>query len=433
MTARTTDDRGLTLVEMLIAMAVFGIVMAAGMTFLRDQGRSYARGSTGVTVLENVRFASDLLEREIRTAGSNVPDGQPFLVVADSAAIAFNADLTTNVPDDPFAVYHDPDAPDEAVSALTRSMRLTLPGTSFAYPDTNYRSGPGINSAAETVTFVFRPDSSTARTDDVVLFRAVNGHEPELLARNLLRTPGAPFFAYVEEVEVAGQPRVADVPASALPLTHSVPVHGSPADVGSAAAIDRIRAVRVSFTTTDGSTGAGEHRRAIVQTVRLANAGLSISNACGDAPILGTDPTASVATLPGGRKGIEIEWDPAVDEDGGEEDVVRYVVWRRTDSGEWGDPLTSLAAGRPRYSHQDGKAEPGVDYWYRLAAQDCSARQSETSTVGPIRYEADTTCGTGTGNSGQGSGNTGSGSGNSGSGSGSGSGCGNSDTGGGGS
>jgi hypothetical protein len=107
----------------------------------------------------------------------------------------------------------------------------------------------------------------------------------------------------------------------------------------------------------------------------MPNAGLGVFGTCGDPPILGTPITAVVEPLPlGAGNGVRLTWNPATDETGGEQDVVRYVVYRQAGAmtPDWGDPLFSIPAGLPSYSFLDQTVEAGTSYTYALAGQDCT-------------------------------------------------------------
>ncbi|HEY6061032.1 MAG TPA: prepilin-type N-terminal cleavage/methylation domain-containing protein, partial [Gemmatimonadales bacterium] len=172
-TQRRRDERGLTLMEMMIALVVFSFVMAAALAFLRTQGRSFSLGSQRVTMLQNSRFALDELEKDLRTAGAGAPDIQPPLIYIGPSVIAFNANYLTNTPGDVFAVYYNPDAPVGSTDAVQKSGAFTIPSTAVVYPDTDYLDG-AFNSAAETITFYFALDPTTTRADDYVLYRQIN-------------------------------------------------------------------------------------------------------------------------------------------------------------------------------------------------------------------------------------------------------------------
>jgi prepilin-type N-terminal cleavage/methylation domain-containing protein len=378
---RLPDERGLTLLEMLIALLVFSFVLAGALAFLRAQGRSFSLGSQRVAMLQNARFAFDELEKDLRTAGAGAPDIQPPLIYLGGSVVAFNANYLTNTPGDVFAVYYNPDAPNGSTDAVGLAQRFTIPLTSVIYPDTNYLEGV-VNSASETITFYFGPDSTTPRTDDYVLYRQINNLTPELVSRNLLQTGATPFFQYYWQPVVVGVASVAQVPNASLPWRHTVPIHMALADTGLAARIDSVKAVQVSFTVTNGLTGSAERRRALSRYIRLPNVGLASRQSCGDGPILGTGLSASWNS--GG--GVDLRWNAAVDEAGGERDVTRYVIFRRlvTDLA-WGDPYLSIPpAGTPTYLYNDGAVTSGVTYVYGLAAQDCTPTNSSLAASAAV-------------------------------------------------
>ena len=372
---RRWSERGLTLIEMLIALTVFSVVLAGALAFLRAQGRSFTLGSQRSAMLQNSRFAFDELEKDLRTAGAGTFDIQPGMIYTGASVVAFNANYATRTPGDVFAVYYDPDVPIGAADAARTTDRFTIPTTTVVYPDSNYLQGGLINSPAETITFFFAPDSTTSRSDDYVLFRQVNNLAPEVVSRNITQTGAVPFFQYYWQVIVAGSPAIQQVPNDSLPFWHSVPLHLSLADVGPAARIDSVRAVLVSFSVTNGLSGSSERRRPLSRYIRLPNVGLSTKKTCGDPPILGTGIAAvwNPATT-----GVDLTWNAAVDELTGERDVVRYVIWRRSISDSaWGDPFLSIPPqGSSPYLYTDRDVTSGSKYQYGLAAQDCTPANS---------------------------------------------------------
>ncbi|HEX7118549.1 MAG TPA: type II secretion system protein [Longimicrobiales bacterium] len=364
--------RGMTLVELLIVMLLFSIVLTAALGALRGESGAFSAGTRKMDLLQNYRYAANVLEKDLRTAGAGVPATQPFLVYAAEDAIAFNADYATNDLDDVFAVYADTSAPDALVSALSRDRRIVIPRSTFGYPDTSYMDA-GRNSPAETIVFFFAPDTTTAASDDHALYRQVNDAEPEVVARNLRRSGDAPFFEYLRLRTGGGaEPRIEPVSEGALPLEHTVPIHLSVGDTGRLAVIDSIRAVRVRFDATNGRTGDDARSVTVSRLVRLPNAGLATLQTCGAPPLLGTTLDARVTTGASGAPAVELTWVAATDETGGEGDVVRYVLWRRPAGAvEWGDPIVSIPAGNSPYLYVDTRVEPGV-YEYAVAAQDCT-------------------------------------------------------------
>jgi prepilin-type N-terminal cleavage/methylation domain-containing protein len=375
---RGAGERGMTLLEMLLALFVFSFVMAGALSVLRNQSKSFSLGTERIAMYQNTRYALTELEKDLRTAGAGVSDNQPQLIYAGTNVVAFNANYWTNTPGDIYAVYYDPDAPDSAVQALTQPQKMTIPLTSFGYPDTSYTFGAG-NSAAETIIFYFSPDTTTSRTDDYVLYRQVNNLAPEVVGRNILATAGVPFFQYyaISIPLAGGNGSMFLVPTANLPYTHSVKVHLALNDTGPAARIDSIRAVRVSFTETNERTAGDERLRTISRMMRLPNAGLVNKKDCGDPPILGAAAFAATYVVVSGAPTVKLTWLPATDEYGGETDIERYVIWRRVSTNPlWGDPYVSVPAGSVSYTYSDATVSSATSYYYALAAEDCTPNLS---------------------------------------------------------
>jgi hypothetical protein len=234
-------------------------------------------------------------------------------------------------------------------------------------------------SPGELLIFYFAPDTLSEQDDDYVLYRKVNHGDPELIARNLTRVPGLPFFRYMAISEPAGGLRLDSIPDNQLPLRHTARRHGSPADSASSARTDSIRGVRVSLrsvgTNVDGYTPEVQATR----MVRFPNSGLAALQTCGGSPLSGIAPVA-VFEVVDGQPQIRITWPQAIDEAGGEEDVVRYVLWKRVGAVAWGDPFRSIPAGAANYTTVDGDIESGQAIQYALAAQDCTPALSGLST-----------------------------------------------------
>jgi len=376
-----TRRAGMTLIELLVALTVFSIVIAGALGAFQKETQVFRRGNERLGVLQNYRFAVNAVEQDLQAAGSGVTTQQPVLIYAGADVVAFNADYASRTAGDISAVYVDTAATDAEVMALKRPRRITLPATSFSYPDTTYLVG-GVNGPAETIIFFFAEDSITARDDDYVLYRQANDLAPELVARDLLRTDDGPFFTYYELLTSdTAASRVVEVPSGVLPLAHSVPIHASPADTGAAARIDGIRGVRVELTATNGLAGDEEHTMEASRLVWLPNVGLVTSTSCGGKPLAVSTPGATgVIDATSGEPQVELTWSRSPDEGGGEADVVRYVVWRRlSGAGDWGAPYLSIPAGASSYSYTDRAVDPGVTYEYAVSAQDCTPTLSDQS------------------------------------------------------
>jgi len=374
---------GFTLIEMLIAMVVFTAVLGGALSFLRAQAGGFRKGDEEMSTLLNLSYGADHLHAQLRTTGARTLDRQPPIVYASANSFSFNADYVSNDLTDISAVYVDPDAPAAETVALRLADQIPIPGSSpaFIYPSQDYSDETGHNSLAETITLFFRPDLETPRGDDFVLLRQVNGQPAERLVRNILPdSTNLPFFRYYKlRMPGAGlAPVSALVAAAELPMRHTIPAHGSTADAGSP--IDSLRAVLVSYVITNGLAGARERQQRISVTIPLPNMGLRELKICGAAPVLGQVLTGAYDHSTGVHR-VLLNWNRAFDEDQGERDVVRYVLWRRdvTDP-DWSDPLTSIpAVGLAAYSYADQDLVPGTSYEYRLSAQDCTPRLSPSS------------------------------------------------------
>jgi hypothetical protein len=356
---------GVSIAEQLVALTVFGGLIAASLGFMSSQYRAFQGGVDRMSSLQTGRFALQALEEDIRTLGTNVPAGQPTVGVAGTDVLAFMADNVTNISNDPFGVFYNPDAPTGQVSAP--SSAVTIPNTSMQFPDTTYYGG-GVISPAELLIFYFQLDASTTRADDYALYRKVNGGTAELIARNLLAPVGKPFFRYMKE----GPIRVDSIADNLLPKEHTIKIHMSKADTGQASLVDSIRGVRVSLRATNGLTGASERIIELTRIIPLVNSENAVLKACGSAPIPGSGITALLGATPTGEPAVNLSWTRATDESMGEQDVIRYVIWRRELPAGFAEPYLSIPAGRVSYTYQDAAVQRTRTYQYALAAQDCT-------------------------------------------------------------
>lgn len=382
---RPTSRSGFTLIEMLIAISIYGIVLAAGIGFVATQNTMFSRGLDQMSSLQNLRYAMNSLETDIPTLGTNVPTVQPSLVYADEDVIAFSGDYASNIANDVFASYIDLGAPNGQVTAPSPS--ITLPNSAVTWPDTLYLSSAGTRSPAELLVFWFAVDSTTARNDDYVLFRQVNDAAPEPVARNILKSGTTPFFHYMRRIDFASAPSALDtVPQASLPIEHTSVYHRVAADTAGSALADSIRAVRVTFRSTNGLTGDSERIVGASRLIAMPNAGYELLRTCGDEPIMGTTLGAVPFDLGGGSWVARLTWTAAVDETAGELDVARYVIYRQTlpITSDWGDPYLSIPAGLANYQYDDAGVTSGGTYVYAIAAQDCTPMLSTLEQSPPV-------------------------------------------------
>jgi prepilin-type N-terminal cleavage/methylation domain-containing protein len=384
--------RGMTMIEVMIALVLAGVVVTAAVRFFQAMNTSVAGTVDRLDAMQNLRYGVQTLDRNLRVAGAGTTDAQPNLVYISPTAVTFNADLASATPNSPTAVYYNPDVDPNATNAPTLAQRFTIPTTSVLYPDSTYRGSGGMLSPAETITFYFEADTGTARTDDFVLMRQVNNNPPDVVARNLLTFPGRPFFEWLR-TDTAGALQTVTATASglypALPWRHEAPIHGSLGDtVRFGAFIDSIRAVRVSAYATNGRTGAQEIQRALVTTIRIPNAGLTKQRSCGDPPFFSRTVTATfigTAEAPV----VRLTWTPAVDESAGERDVEKYVIYRRTlAAAAFDDALQTVPAGQTSYTFDDASVLNDSTYVFGVTALDCTPLESTPSLTAAITIPA---------------------------------------------
>ena len=87
-------NKGFTLVEILISIAVAGVVMAGIYSAYSSQQRSYIVQEQVAGMQQNLRASMDLMEREIRMAGCDPTGGAGAKIIkADIAELKFTIDL----------------------------------------------------------------------------------------------------------------------------------------------------------------------------------------------------------------------------------------------------------------------------------------------------------------------------------------------------
>ena len=261
---------------------------------------------------------------------------------------------------------------------------MTLPLSSVSYPDSNYMNG-SIASAAETIQYWLVRDSSVTRTDQYILYRRVNNLPQKIVAKGIIVPSGQNFFQYMKPNSAGG---LDSIRASKLPIFHSAPIHGSPADTGSSALTDSVRVVRMSVTGLYNDPDKGAIMKTVVSSTKLLNAGMSRSTVCGDLPIPVTTATATVTANSGTPKfnptKVTVAWTASLDQDAGEKDVGRYMIFKKsTASSDWGSPIADLAASQATYTLDDTTLPTG-DWVYGVVAQDCSPANSAVTATGAI-------------------------------------------------
>jgi len=379
-TSRDSRRDGVTLIEMMIAIVLFVLVFGLAVPFFRYQARSVSASAGRLDALQNARYAQSAIDRDLRISGIGIVQAQPMIVQADGFAVTFNADLATKDINDPMSIYYDADIDSTGADAMNNANKVVLPNSAVSYPDSNYMNG-AIASPAETISYWLVKDSAATRTDQYILYRRVNNLPQRLVAKGIIVPAGTNFFQYMKPNGAGG---LDSIRASKLPLFHSAPIHGSPADTASSALTDSIRVVRMTVTGLYNDPDKGAIMKTVVSSTKLLNAGMSRSTVCGDLPIAVTSVTAVKFPFFGKPTKVTITWSSSLDQDAGEKDVGRYMVFKKASgSSDWGSPIADLAASQPTYSLDDTTL-PSGNWVYGVIAQDCSPSNSAVTSTGVV-------------------------------------------------
>jgi prepilin-type N-terminal cleavage/methylation domain-containing protein len=91
---RPTDRRGMTLIEMMVALAIFAVVTAVVIGFLTGSRRTYDDTSDRAHYQQSARAVLSLMTRELRSAGCDPTEvGVEKLVGADATTLRCRMDL----------------------------------------------------------------------------------------------------------------------------------------------------------------------------------------------------------------------------------------------------------------------------------------------------------------------------------------------------
>ena len=372
--------RGVTLIELMIALFLFVMVFGLAVPFFRFQARSVSASSGRQDALQNARFAQNAIDRDLRIAGIGIVPTQPLLVQADRMAITFNADLATTDSSDASSIYYDPMLDSNSVISMNTSSKQQLAYSAWSYPDSNYYAN-SVPSRAETVQYWVSLDSTSGRGDQYVLWRRVNTGPPHLVAKDIIIPAGQYLFSYYR-VDSAGN--LDSLLSGQYPLLHSAPLHGSTIDTGGSAWTDSIRMVRIHAWGLFKDPEKGDIVRKVESSTKLINAGMVRATMCGDAPLPVTGLTATPLPVGGPYTKVRLQWSASVDQDNGEKDVERYMVFKKFQAApDWGEPVADVAASGATFTLDDTSLSTGIWVW-AVVAQDCSPANSTLVQAGPI-------------------------------------------------
>jgi hypothetical protein len=370
---------------MIISMTLMMAFLGMTAELFRKQSGAVSTQAGVLDAQQNARFAASAIERDLRMAGLGIADAQPLLVQASPTAITFNADLASLDTGDINAVYINPNADSAAVDVLRPSNKITLPGTSFGYPDSlyTYNGAPsGAPSYAETISYWISHDSTSSFSNEYIMFRRVNALPPRVVARGIQYNAGDALFKYY--YLPPGDTLMREVTNA----VHTAAIHGSPADTAGSARTDSITRVDLSLRSVFHDRRKGNADTTVRQvqlTIHLMNAGLVHHSSCGQPP-LGVSPSAAVTPIGPGVAApfVTVTWVASVDETAGEKDVIRYAIYRHLDiSGAvFDEPIASVPAGTASFVDTD--VVTGQHWIYGVAVQDCTPALSPIGTAASV-------------------------------------------------
>lgn len=132
------QNRGFTLVELMVAIAVSGIVLAVVSTFFVRSGRIYVEQNVSAALQQEVRAAMEIMGREIRMAGYDPARSGDFEILdADATKLRFTLDLNEDGVNDPAPSFPDCERISFRFSAANNSLQIICgEGTSTQDPQT---------------------------------------------------------------------------------------------------------------------------------------------------------------------------------------------------------------------------------------------------------------------------------------------------------
>jgi len=162
----TTPTSGFTLIEILLAMAIGALVMAAVVDTFITQRKAYDLQEQISEMIQSARVSMDMMSRDVRMAGYNPAGGSFAAIPYEATKLEVRADRNGD---------GDPDDPDETIAyfydATTRQLIRQANGsqqplaeniTEFTFQYLN-QVGGAANNAAEIYQIQV---SLTARTAD---------------------------------------------------------------------------------------------------------------------------------------------------------------------------------------------------------------------------------------------------------------------------
>ncbi|HEY7473089.1 MAG TPA: prepilin-type N-terminal cleavage/methylation domain-containing protein [Gemmatimonadota bacterium] len=153
------DRRGFTLIEMLVAMVIVGIMGIALVGFLRAQHQTVVRQNTGVLATQNARAAVDMLARELRNAGYS-PRGTvsgAHLTTIDGDSVGWTSDMNA-----------DGDTLDSSTGKWDERVAYYVQGSSLMRAASGGTGAP-VTDNVDSLRFAFFDGAGAATADPAVV------------------------------------------------------------------------------------------------------------------------------------------------------------------------------------------------------------------------------------------------------------------------
>lgn len=151
--------RGFTLIEMLVAMVIVGIMGIALVGFLRAQHQTVVRQNSGVLATQNARAAVDMLVRELRNAGYS-PRGTVSgaqLTTIDADSVGWTADMNA-----------DGDTLDSSVGSWDERVAYYKQGTSLMRA-VGGAAGDPVTDNVDSLRFTYLDADGNSTADPAVV------------------------------------------------------------------------------------------------------------------------------------------------------------------------------------------------------------------------------------------------------------------------
>lgn len=322
--------RGLTLVEIIVAMSLTLAVFAITLPFVRAQTRALSASAGRLDADQIARYAQRAIDRDLRLATAD--SGQPRLIYAGRLGISFTANLLARDTLDPSALDVDVGAD----SAVTEAWRLadaaSIPLTTRTFPTQAYLGVDGLPSRNETIHYFLHPDPDWARSDVYRLYRRVNAADSVALVGSIHVPAESSFFTYFVD---------ADDTLAAIP-PGSVPLYWTDSTLAQVRAVG-LRAAGIFR----GGVDTTETIRVVRWRTLLPALPAAATLTCGSAPAVPTGvghsrqfaPNAGTPTS--GTHHVRVTWTASTGDAGGAAGVTHYVIWIRPNS----NPVTWTRIG----------------------------------------------------------------------------------------